>query len=90
MNKDIDRKIKQLMQDINRFVAKDLPRIAGKEAVDEFRGNFQRQGFRNNGVTPWKDVKRRDPKSPWYGFNYKGERRDRSKDTKKHNNKQYQ
>ena len=44
-------------------------------AVDEFRENFRRQGFRNNGITPWPDVRRRDKSSPWYGFQYKGERR---------------
>lgn len=65
----------QINAEVGKFLRKDLPRIAGKMAVDEFRENFRRQGFRNNGVTPWKEVKRRDPQSPWYGFQYKGERR---------------
>lgn len=65
----------QISTGVKKFLEKDLPRIAGKMAVDEFRENFHRQGFRNNGITPWKDVKRRDGKSPWYGFQYKGERR---------------
>lgn len=38
---------------------KDLPRQAGKMAVDESRENFRRQGFRNNGITPWPEVERR-------------------------------
>lgn len=65
---DIERKIK-------RYAHANLPRMAGKMAVDEFRENFHRQGFRNNGLHRWADAKRRDPSSPWYGFQYKGERR---------------
>lgn len=67
--------LKQIEKQVLKYIQKDLPRIAGKMAVDEFRGNFYRQGFRNNGITRWKDVKRRDRNSPWYGFQYKGEKR---------------
>lgn len=67
---------KAIRKDVERFIRDDLPRIAGKMAVDEFRENFRRQGFRNNGIQQWEEVKRRDPSSPWYGFQYKGERRD--------------
>lgn len=65
--------LKDVEKGVRRYVEKDIPRIAGKMAVDEFRENFHRQGFRNNGITPWRDVKRRDSQSPWYGFQYKGE-----------------
>ena len=67
--------LNEIEKDIKRFLNKDLPRIAGKMAVDEFRENFHRQGFRNNGITRWAEIKRRDPQSAWYGFQYKGERR---------------
>ena len=67
--------LKEIEKKVIRYVEKDLPRIAGKMAVDEFRENFHRQGFRNNGITRWQDVKRRDKNSPWYGFQYKGEKR---------------
>lgn len=67
--------LKQIEKSVSKYIEKDLPRIAGKMAVDEFRGNFYRQGFRNNGITRWPDVKRRDKNSPWYGFLYKGEKR---------------
>lgn len=67
--------LKEIEKKVIRYVEKDLPRIAGKMAVDEFRENFHRQGFRNNGITRWPDVKRRDKNSPWYGFQYKGEKR---------------
>lgn len=67
--------LKEIEKKVIRYVEKDLPRIAGKMAVDEFRENFHRQGFRNNGITRWQDVKRRDKNSLWYGFQYKGEKR---------------
>ena len=41
----------QIDTEVKKFLRKDLPRIVGKMAVDEFRENFRRQGFRNNGVT---------------------------------------
>ncbi|WP_299087797.1 phage virion morphogenesis protein [uncultured Bacteroides sp.] len=67
--------ISEINKRVNHFIQQDLPRIAGKMAVDEFRENFYREGFRNNGITKWPDVKRRDKSSPWYGFQYKGEKR---------------
>ena len=65
----------EIEKKVLKYIRNDLPRIAGKMAVDEFRENFRRQGFRNNGITPWPDVRRRDKSSPWDGFQYKGERR---------------
>ena len=67
--------LREIEKKVIHYVEKDLPRIAGKMAVDEFQENFRRQGFRNNGITRWQDVKRRDKNSPWYGFQYKGEKR---------------
>lgn len=67
--------LQDIEREIKRYAHANLPRMAGKMAVDEFRENFHRQGFRNNGLHRWADVKRRDPSSPWYGFQYKGERR---------------
>ncbi|WP_291587804.1 phage virion morphogenesis protein [Bacteroides sp.] len=67
--------LQDIEREIKRYVSTNLPRTAGKMAVDEFRENFHRQGFRNNGLHRWPDVKRRDPSSPWYGFQYKGEHR---------------
>lgn len=82
--------LSEIERQIASYVKNDLPRMAGKIGVDEFRGNFYRRSFRNNGLHRWPDVKRRDPSSPWYGFQYKGERRekgktDRSKSKKKLN-----
>jgi phage gpG-like protein len=52
----------------------NLPRIVGKTAVDHFKENFEKEGFVDNGLQKWPDVKRRDPKSKWYGFEYTGGR----------------
>ena len=67
--------IREIEKKISLYVKKDFPRQVGKMSVDEFRENFRRQGFRNNGITPWPEVKRRKKGSPWYGFQYKGEKR---------------
>lgn len=49
-----DQKAK-LAQAINH----DLPVAIGKKAVDLFTENFQKEGFQDNGIKPWKEVKRR-------------------------------
>ena len=54
---------------------KDIARAVGTEAVRHFKENFQREGFMDGGLHRWKDVQRRNPSSPWYGFEYKGETR---------------
>ena len=41
----------------------------------DFKRNFELEGFQNGSLSKWKEVKRRDPSSPWYGFLYKGENR---------------
>lgn len=52
-----------------------IAREVGSEAVRHFKENFQKEGFVDGSVHKWKDVKRRDPSSPWYGFEYRGETR---------------
>ena len=74
--------IEKITEEVEVFLKNDLPRIVAKDAVDEFRENFDREGFRNNGIQRWPEVKRRMPNSPWYGFQYKVERRS-PKDRKK-------
>jgi hypothetical protein len=80
----------KLASDVNRFIQKDAPKIAGKEAVDHFRDSFQNEGFTDANLEKWKDVKRRDATSKWYGFDYKGEKRDKKtgKTTKSKKQKQ--
>ncbi len=43
--------IKEIEKQVLNYIEDDLPRIAGNMAVNEFRENFHRQGFRNNGIT---------------------------------------
>ena len=67
--------LKRLDKELARLLSDTLPREVGKIARDHFRENFIREGFVDGGLRKWKDVKRRNPRSPWYGFEYKGERR---------------
>ena len=58
--------IKELNK-IEKVIKKDAPTIIGVEAVNHFSKNFDKQGFDGK---KWKDVKRRDSSSAWYGFQY--------------------
>ena len=69
------RELERRMTQINRWVERDLPRQVGVMAVNHFKRNFELEGFQNGSLSKWKEVKRRDPSSPWYGFLYKGENR---------------
>lgn len=63
------------LRELHVLVQRDIPRIVGVEAKEHFIDNFRKGGFVNHGLQPWQDVKRRDPDSEWYGFEYKGEKR---------------
>lgn len=52
--KAIDGKITKLQ----RAIARDLPRLVGKHAVDFYQDNFAKQGFQNNGIQKWQPAKR--------------------------------
>lgn len=67
--------LRHYLEAISQAIGRDLPIVIGKTATDHFRENFRAGGFVNNGLHKWTDVKRRDPKSGWYGFEYKGEKR---------------
>ena len=75
MNNDISKELTRRIREANRWVERDLPRLVGKTAVNHFKRNFELEGFQNGSLAKWKEVKRRDPSSPWYGFHYKGENR---------------
>ena len=74
-NPDIEQIIRHKLEKVSAWAKNDLPRIVGKEAVDHFRDNFNKEGFVDDGLHKWPDVKRRDESSSWYGFDYKGEKR---------------
>jgi hypothetical protein len=60
---DFTKSLAAMAMDVKKFLEDDgsngAPIVAGKTAEDFFRNNFQRQGFLDNGLTPWQDVKRR-------------------------------
>lgn len=68
---DLEAKTREL----HILVQRDIPRVIGVEAKEHFVDSFRQGGFVNRGLQPWPDVKRRDPDSPWYGFEYTGEKR---------------
>jgi len=41
-------------------------------ALEHFQDSFKNQGFTDKQLEKWPDVKRRDPNSPWYGFELGG------------------
>lgn len=62
------RKFPQKMQKLRDFVeGDDIKDIMGTEAVNHFNESFQNEGFTDETLTPWEDVKRRDKDSPWHG-----------------------
>jgi len=62
-----EQQLNAKMEEINTFVRDDVPDIIGVEAVNYFKDSFDKESFDGN---PWKDVERRNPASPWYGFSY--------------------
>lgn len=68
---DLHEKLRRVQQ----LIRTDLPRIIGHQAREHFTDNFRRGVFVDKGLHPWPEVKRRDGKSPWYGFEYRGDRR---------------
>lgn len=73
--KIFNKELARAMSRIERLARDELPRRIGKMAADHFKENFRQGGFVNGGLQQWKDVKRRDSRSEWYGFEYKGEKR---------------
>lgn len=59
------------IKDIERYLNNDLPRKIGVEGVNHFKQSFQNEGFTDTSLELWEDVKRRDPESDWYGFQYR-------------------
>lgn len=44
-----------------------LKDIVGTEAVGHFKESFDKEGFTDETLNPWKEVERRKPDSPWFG-----------------------
>lgn len=59
----------QKMAELKQFTeGEDIKHIAGVEAVNYFKESFANEGFTDETLEPWKEVERRNPDSPWYGF----------------------
>lgn len=65
---DFARKFPHKIAELKQFASgEDVKDIVGVEAVNHFKDSFRNEGFTDETLNPWKDVKRRDPASPWYG-----------------------
>ncbi|MDD2489235.1 MAG: phage virion morphogenesis protein [Bacteroidales bacterium] len=53
---------------IKRFVSNIAPDLMGDAAVNHFKENFDKEGFVDETLKPWKEVKRRQEESSWYEF----------------------
>lgn len=62
------RMLQEKADEVHDFMENIYPDLAGDIAVNHFRENFDKEGFVDNGLHPWQNVERRDPQSPWYGF----------------------
>lgn len=49
----------QQSQQVENFTNNDAPVVMGKTAVDFFKEGFQNEGFTDNGLEKWEEVKRR-------------------------------
>jgi phage virion morphogenesis protein len=69
MNLEDGNKIfQERMQKLQDFVeSDDIKDIMGVEAQTHYQMSFVREGFTDESLDPWQDVKRRDDKSEWYG-----------------------
>lgn len=53
---------------IKSFVNNIAPDLIGDAAVNHFKENFDKEGFVDDQLKPWKEVKRRQKESTWYEF----------------------
>jgi hypothetical protein len=69
---DYIKKLDMKSRAIEAAIKKQLVPVMGVTGVNHFKQNFRAESFDGK---PWPDVKRRNPASPWYGFDYRGDRR---------------
>lgn len=57
--------LRQTNEEFRKYFDEELPIIVGVEAVNFFKESFQNEGFTDETLEPWEEVKRRiDPKRP--------------------------
>ncbi|OJV19341.1 MAG: virion morphogenesis protein [Bacteroidetes bacterium 41-46] len=66
--KEFDKQFASKMNKVQAFVqGEQIKDILGVEAVNHFKASFENEGFTDEEVKKWPDVKRRNPDSKWYG-----------------------
>ena len=55
---------------LQNYLENQVPTIIGVEGVNHFKQSFVNQGFEDERIEKWDDVKRRNQSSQWYGFQY--------------------
>ena len=60
--KDLEQYLDEIARDVDHAVSNEIPQIIGREAVNHFQEGFQNEGFTDRGLSPWKEVKRRQGK----------------------------
>ena len=66
--KEFEKKFSGQMSELITFVKGDSVKdIMGVEAVNHFKESFANEGFTDKSLKKWKDVKRRNSNSAWYG-----------------------
>ena len=65
---DFSRRFSQKIEEINKLAREETYTIVANEAVDHFKKSFADEGFTDETLQKWPDVERRNPQSPWYGF----------------------
>lgn len=63
-------KIQAKIRRLDDYLQNEAPIIIGTEAVNHFKESFENQGFTDQTLEKWQEVKRREPSSSWYGFKY--------------------
>ena len=58
MSNNLSESLRQKANNLKQFLQTEAPRAVGTLAVNHFKNNFRKQGFDDNGVTPWKARKK--------------------------------
>ena len=67
-SEELKERLRGKMKAMTDYLAGSRVRdLIGAIAVEHFRQSFADEGFTDTKLNPWKEVKRRDPDSPWYG-----------------------
>ena len=64
---ELAKALPQKMAEAERYIEQDLPDEIGVVAVEHFKENFRLEGYVDELLQPWQEVKRRAPSSPWFG-----------------------